>query len=927
MKLATGRRVGVLVMIALSLFACSDWFIDEQQLMRNAADYLAERKFNAAAIELRNVLQENPGRAEARYLLATIYLDFGDYESADKEFRHARASGWNESDVEYGLARSQLGMGNFRGVVEDMEVSETWPAPVRASLLSLRAVAMAGLGMKDEALAQFDAAQQLDSGSLEVLRTGIKLQIVYGNIAETEKYLQHALKQYPSDPELLLLQASITSQDEQAAARAIYQRVMDMDPHGFISANGRLARLRLTQLQILDRDYEDAAVTLKPLFHRDANDPFTNYLGGVLAFEQSDYRRAAQLLLEVLKLAPEHNPTRLLYGTVNFAEKNYEQAAYFLSKYLTAVPDNLDARKLLARSYILLRRYDDASKTLKSVLTGETSDAELLALVGVSELNRGDTAAGIVGLERAVKIDPGSVALRAELAKAYIEAGDTGLAISQLETMLAQGGEQRQTEILLILAHLRAGEIVKAIGQSLDLVKQEPDDPAVHALTGNVFAASGDLAEARIYLMRSMELQPGFPPAAMALAYIEEQEGKYVEASRLYGQLVDTGMESVLPMLALARIAELQGDREAVSTWLERALKHAPGDVKPLMFLADYHLRDGHPGLARPLVREAREIFPHEPVLLALSARIFIAENKFRQALQPLQQLVAREPESAIARILLGEVYLRLGRLEDARRELMIALDSTSSGVQARALLAELEIRAGEYEQALKYSREIQQALPEEFAGYELAGDSLMAAEKYTAAADEYARAWERMPAAGLVIKRAESAFNSGKPDVAIGYIQDWLREHPDDIEALESIGTAFQNMGEADQAMAIYEKIIRLDADNVVALNNLAGLYMLIGRPVALGYAERAWQLAPENPNVRDTYGWALVLDGQVGRGLRLLEQALEALPLVPEVRYHHAAAVYQAGNKSKARQLLEALLDEGAVFQGREDAKRLLQ
>ena len=386
-------------------------------------------------------------------------------------------------------------------------------------------------------------------------------------------------------------------------------------------------------------------------------------------------------------------------------------------------------------------------------------------------------------------------------------------------------------------------------------------------------------------------------------------------------------MESVLPMLALARVAELQGDRDASFNWLERAMKHAPGDIKPRIFLAEYHLRNGNPELARPLVAKAREISPHEPVLLALSGRIFIAEKKFRQALQALLQLVDRESGSAIARILLGEVYLQLGQLEDARRELMIAMNNRSSDVQARILLAKLEIRAGEYEQALKFSREVQQTIPEHFLGYELAGDSLVAAEQYAAAADEYARAWELMPGAGLVVKRAENAIRSGRADMAVTYLQDWLQENPGDVEVMEFLGTAYQDSGKADQAMAVYERIIKLDADNVVALNNLAGLYMSAGRPEVLDYAEHAWLLAQDNPNVQDTYGWALVRAGQTGRGLRLLEQALKALPDIPEVRYHHAAAIYQAGNKAKAQQLLEALVNEGVPFEGREDAERLLQ
>lgn len=917
----------LLLALALQLAGCGDLFNDEQKTMQMARDYLQSGKIHAAAIELRNTLQENPQHAEARFLLANFYLDYGDYATAEKEFRQAGASGWNEAEVAYGVARSHLGMGNFRNVFEGVEIRESWSAQERANLLALRAVAEAGLGKQEDALASLEAGRQLDAGSHEVLRTGIKLQVVSGNMTKAATLLQQALQHYPDDPELLMLQAGMAPADEQPATRAIYQRVIDLDPDGFISVNGRMARLQLAQLHIIEQQLDQAETAIKPLYRRNANDPFVNYLGGVIAFQRGDYENATELLLKVLKLAPEHNPTRLLFGTVSFAMKNFEQAAYFLSKYLVAVPDNLVARKLLARSYILLERYDEATETLQSVLTGDANDGELLALAGMSELNRGNTAAGIAGLERAVRVEPGSMILRGELAKAYIEAGETGQAISELRSILDSGGDRRQTETLLVMAHLRAGDHSKAINQVLEMVSLNPDDPAVHALAGNVFAASGDHAEARTWFTRALQQQPGFSPATLALANVEELDGNYAEASLLYEQLVNTGMESVLPMLALARVAERQGDRDALLDWLQRALAHAPNDIKPRLFLAEYYLREDRREAARQLITEALELEPDEPALLALSGRIFMAGKKYRQALQPLQTLVSTEPASSTARILLGECYFQLGRLEDARRELRVALENSQASVSALALLARVEVRAGNYDEALKYSRDIQQAFPELFLGYELAGDSLMAGEQFEAAAGEYAHAWERMPSAGLVVKRAENASRSGKPDVALGYLEDWRQAHPGDVHVLQFLGVTYQNTDRLAQARAAYEEVIAVDANNAVALNNLAGIYLAAGQPEALGLAERAWQAEPDNPGIQDTYGWALVQNGQVGRGLQLLEQAVKALPDIPDVRYHHAVAVFRAGNKAKARLLLKSLLNEDVPFDGRQDAERLLQ
>jgi len=45
-----------------------------------------------------------------------------------------------------------------------------------------------------------------------------------------------------------------------------------------------------------------------------------------------------------------------------------------------------------------------------------------------------------------------------------------------------------------------------------------------------------------------------------------------------------------------------------------------------------------------------------------------------------------------------------------------------------------------------------------------------------------------------------------------------------------------------------------------------------------------------------------------------------------VAEVRYHYAVALYKSGDRETARQLLEALLDEGKPFEGEDEARQIL-
>ncbi len=916
------------LMLVLALTACGKLFTDEQQLMQNARAFLADRKVSAAAIELRNVLQGDPDNAEARWLLANINLDYGDYAAAEKDFRRAETAGWHREETRIGIARSLLGAGRLKELRDAAQPDESWTVTGRANLLALQADAQAGLGDTAQAGKLVAQAAELDPAALQVLITRIQLQILAGKLAEARELVTAATEHYPDNAEVMLLDASLHQREgDVKSATDLYQRVEENDPPGFISINGRNARLQLAQIQIMAGEQQLAETTLKPLYRRDPNDPFTNYLGGVVAFAQQDYSRAEQLLLKVLKLAPEHNPTRLLYGTVNFAEKNYEQAAYFLAKYVDAVPDNLAARKLLARSYILLGRSEDAHRILQTALVDETGDAELLALTGLSELGRGDRSAGIAELEKALRLDAANTPIRTELARAYIESGETGQAIRELNTILAAGGQQQQAGMLLVFAHLRAGEFTEAIKQVLAMLQGHEDDPALQTLAGNVFAASGDYGEARRYLQRALQLKADLPPAILSLASIEEIEKNYPAAIKLYKQLVDMDLSSAVPMLALARVAEQQGDDEALQDWLQRAVEYAPGDNEPRLLLAEYYLRKGSVELARPLVKAALGKSSYEPAALAMQGRLLMAERKYGDALKPLNQLLSHTPDSVAAHTLLGECYLELGQQSAAREQLQAALDKEPASAPAMSLLARLEIESGSSARGLELSKRIQTAYPESHLGYELAGDALTARGDFRGAGHEFALARERLQRVDLVIKQAENASRSGDSAAAVGYLQDWLANHPDDVQAMQFLGTTWQTMGKTELAIKQFERVLELDRENPVALNNLAGLYQQLGRPEARALAERALAAAPNNPGVLDTYAWILVQQGEVQEGLRSLEKVISQLPDNPEVRYHHAVAVLKSGDHKRGRSLLQGLLSEGKPFVGRDEAVRMLE
>jgi hypothetical protein len=76
---------------------------------------------------------------------------------------------------------------------------------------------------------------------------------------------------------------------------------------------------------------------------------------------------------------------------------------------------------------------------------------------------------------------------------------------------------------------------------------------------------------------------------------------------------------------------------------------------------------------------------------------------------------------------------------------------------------------------------------------------------------------------------------------------------------------------------------------------------------PSAIALLERAVALAPDNPYVRDSLGWAYVVAGDAAKGLPLLESAAAADPDEAEIAAHVADTLRRLGRTEEARAAFE--------------------
>jgi Tfp pilus assembly protein PilF len=200
-----------------------------------------------------------------------------------------------------------------------------------------------------------------------------------------------------------------------------------------------------------------------------------------------------------------------------------------------------------------------------------------------------------------------------------------------------------------------------------------------------------------------------------------------------------------------------------------------------------------------------------------------------------------------------------------------------------------------------------------------------------------------------------------GDETKAVSYLQDVLESKPDSVVAWASLAGVYKdraqriavyekavkavpgsgelNMllaseyeqgGQGDKAIVVYEGMLKKNPGYEPAVNNLAAL-LLDQRTDKASHA-RALKLAAvlarsENPAMLDTLGWAHYRNGQYAEAVSVLERVVAKAGQFPVFRYHLGMAYLNAGNPVGAKQELEAAVkDVASDYPGIAEARRAL-
>lgn len=908
-----------LLALAIVVAGCGHKTPEDQIEAAKKAQQQGDHK--TAIVELKTALQQQPSHGEARFLLAqSLYLT-GEMAGADKELKRARELGAPAEKLTPLYGKVLLALGENQRLINEIKPGPTLSATSLTVVHLDRFYAYQALKMQGEAMQALAEAEKTGPDHPELFLAKSRLARRDGNNDKALQLAEEALKRDPKLIGALYTQAELLGiEGKYDAAIKVYHQIVAND------AKQIRAYLAMSSLHLQAKNLEAADQDIQAAEKINANMPMVKFARGNLELRRGKLDKASSALLDVLSVEPNHLPSALAYATASYGLGNYDQSLKSAGKVLGAFPDNLIAARILADSQLKLGDVKGALKTLGPLLIKFPNDARMLAIAGEAHLRAGDNNKAMAYLDKAAELDPENASIKTRQAAGHLASGKGNQAMADLEKAASLSDKPGQADLALVMMLLNGKEYDKALHSITILEKKLPNNPVTYNLRAAALLGKQDRAGARKALEQAIAIQPTFFPATFSLARMDSQENKPEAARERFKSILAQDKNNVKSMLALADLAKAEKKDKEFVDWLEKAIKTDPKVLPAYAGLIRYHLAKKENTKALSQARQAVSSNPESLDALDLLGTTQMDTGDIDASIATYMKMTQKAPQSPEAHLRLALTQISGKQLTPARNSLNKALQLKADFLKAQDALIRLELLDNKPEAALRVAREIQTSHPKSPIGFEREGDILLLQKRYPQVIKAYMQALSNGAGTTGQIKLHRVLFQTGDTKAADQRLAEWIKKYPKDVAARAYSAEVYLVSKRNREAIAQYEAVLGINPNHLLALNNLANLYLIEKDGRAISVAERALKLAPDHPGVQDTLGWILVENGQAARGVELLRKAIMKSPNADSMRYHFAVALSRTGNQRQAKQELDTLIRSKRSFPELENAKSLL-
>lgn len=422
-------------------------------------------------------------------------------------------------------------------------------------------------------------------------------------------------------------------------------------------------------------------------------------------------------------------------------------------------------------------------------------------------------------------------------------------------------------------------------------VRLDPKNKWYRFKLANIYRSAGENKATLNELNEILRLYPNDYDALFMLADTHRDYGEFVKSNQVLDKALKLTGPSIPIFLLKFRNYEAMGIPDSAISQLQQMRKVDPDNLTTLNLLSDYYASSGNEENAKKVLTEALERNSRDPKSLISLAGIYIEEQKWDSAGTLIRtflsdKIILPEQKLSVAQFLYNKQQ-DYPRNQELKKQTSLALqaytESSDEYGPAFTLSGQYFAQIGDIETALKMLEQGNNLLPEDDIAWRLRLQLLLSENRLLETIEVGNKANQFVPEDAFIQFFVGSAYLlNDESEQAIPWLKQASRapaRKPFKSVVYATLGDAYSDENNADEADRAYELSLRFDPENHNAMNNYA--YNLAVRAQKLDRAKelalKAMELEPENVAYLDTIGWVYFKLGEYEKARKFIKASID--------------------------------------------------
>ena len=336
------------------------------------------------------------------------------------------------------------------------------------------------------------------------------------------------------------------------------------------------------------------------------------------------------------------------------------------------------------------RRYQDAEKVCRQIIDQTPNQADAHNILGATLNALGMRKEAVAVLKRALKLAPLAASYHANLGEVERQRGNLAEAKLCFLKSIELDPNNAQAYNNLGIVHYERKKYREAVDSYQQALEKNPKFSEAYNNIGNAWMALGERECALKAYEDALLYREFYPEAYNNLGIVMRDEGRTAEAEYVFRKAIAQYPGYLEAHTNLAGLLAWNDNEVEALRILTEALKISPRDPTALVLTARIQLSRANYPAAERACQMALEDDANNAEAMTVLGQLMHETDRYDEAIALLERAVAAKPEYGEARNFYGVALKSVGRLQEAREEILKAVDLNSHIFGAYANLHDL---------------------------------------------------------------------------------------------------------------------------------------------------------------------------------------------------------------------------------------------